>query len=183
MAAYKLILKNLLPHARIVYFHSFNHCKESKVVVFRGRKGVRKSCIAGKTTIGQAHPLPGTVVANDVHRMQITTPHRLQYCGMGLCQTDSICSPVLLFVGTDGFGAEKTSAGVFRRELDEPSKEEKQTTGQQAGTGASSNRAMLWNGADWARCYREIRRLRARIVKTDTGRQGEAFAVVAGPLV
>ncbi|MEN8506092.1 MULTISPECIES: hypothetical protein [Paraburkholderia] len=116
MAAYKLILRNLLPHARIIYFHSFNHCKESKVVVFRGRKGVRKSCIAGKTTIGEAHPLPGTVVANDVHRMQITTPHRLQYCGMGLCQTDSICSPVLLFVGTDGFGAEKDFHMVFCHE-------------------------------------------------------------------
>nr|WP_244220118.1 reverse transcriptase N-terminal domain-containing protein [Paraburkholderia terricola] len=34
---------------------------------------------------------------------------------------------------------------------------------------------MHWNRADWARCYREIRRLQARIVKTDTGRQGEAL--------
>nr|WP_243856848.1 reverse transcriptase N-terminal domain-containing protein [Paraburkholderia sp. BL6665CI2N2] len=69
----------------------------------------------------------------------------------------------------------QTSAWSFvTKESDELSKEEKQMTVQQAGTGASSDRAMHWNDVDWARCYREIRRLPARIVKaTQDGKYGK----------
>ncbi|RKE36328.1 reverse transcriptase-like protein [Paraburkholderia sp. BL23I1N1] len=42
-------------------------------------------------------------------------------------------------------------------------------TVQQPGTGASSDHATHWHGIDWARCYREIRRLQARIVKAEQG--------------
>ena len=59
-------------------------------------------------------------------------------------------------------------------------------TVQQFGTGASSDRARYWQGIDWARCHREVRRLQARIVKANTGRQawqGESLAMVADPLV
>jgi RNA-directed DNA polymerase len=34
-----------------------------------------------------------------------------------------------------------------------------------SGIGASSDRATHWHGIDWARCYREVRRLQARIAK------------------
>ncbi|RKR31244.1 group II intron reverse transcriptase/maturase [Paraburkholderia sp. BL17N1] len=51
-------------------------------------------------------------------------------------------------------------------------------TVQQAGTGASSDRAMHWNDVDRARCYREIRRLQARIVKaTQDGKYGKVKAL------
>ncbi|MEX3614033.1 MAG: group II intron reverse transcriptase/maturase [Burkholderia gladioli] len=51
-------------------------------------------------------------------------------------------------------------------------------TVQQSGTGAPSDRATHWHGIDWARCYREIRRLQARIVKaTQAGKYGKAKAL------
>ena len=51
-------------------------------------------------------------------------------------------------------------------------------TVQQFGTGASSDRAMHWHGIDWAQCYREVRRLQARIVKaTQAGKHGKVKAL------
>lgn len=51
-------------------------------------------------------------------------------------------------------------------------------TGQQYGTGASSDLATHWHGIDWARCYREVRRLQARIVKaTRAGKHGKVKAL------
>ena len=51
-------------------------------------------------------------------------------------------------------------------------------TGQQYGTGASSDLATHWHGIDWARCYREVRRLQARIVKaTQDGKHGKVKAL------
>ena len=51
-------------------------------------------------------------------------------------------------------------------------------TGQQYGTSASSDLATHWHGIDWARCYREVRRLQARIVKaTQDGKHGKVKAL------
>ena len=51
-------------------------------------------------------------------------------------------------------------------------------TVQQQGTGASSDRATHWHSIDWAGCYREVRRLQARIVKaTQEGRWGKVKAL------
>jgi len=51
-------------------------------------------------------------------------------------------------------------------------------TVQQSGTGASSDRATHWHGIDWASCYREVRRLQARIVKAQqAGRHGKVKAL------
>ena len=51
-------------------------------------------------------------------------------------------------------------------------------TMQQQGTGASSDRAKHWHSIDWAGCYREVRRLQARIVKaTQEGRCGKVKAL------
>ena len=64
------------------------------------------------------------------------------------------------------------------REFDQPLKEEKQMTVQQSGTGASSDRAAHWHGIDWASCYREVRRLQARIVKAEqAGKHGRVKAL------
>nr|WP_217497430.1 group II intron reverse transcriptase/maturase [Trinickia violacea] len=53
-----------------------------------------------------------------------------------------------------------------------------QMTGQKFGTGASSDLAIHWHGIDWARCYREVRRLQARIVKaTQDGKRGKVKAL------
>ena len=46
-------------------------------------------------------------------------------------------------------------------------------TEQQHRLGASSHGEVTWHGIDWAKCYREVRRLQARIVKaTREGRHG-----------
>ncbi|OIT13546.1 group II intron reverse transcriptase/maturase [Ralstonia solanacearum] len=51
-------------------------------------------------------------------------------------------------------------------------------TVQQLGAGASSNRARHWHEIDWAKCYREVRRLQARIVKaTQEGKHGKVKAL------
>ena len=51
-------------------------------------------------------------------------------------------------------------------------------TVQQLGTGASSDRAAHWHSIDWANCYREIRRLQARIVKAEqAGKHGKVKAL------
>ncbi len=51
-------------------------------------------------------------------------------------------------------------------------------TVQQSGTGASSDRATHWHGIDWASCYREVRRLQARIVKaSQSGKHGKVKAL------
>lgn len=51
-------------------------------------------------------------------------------------------------------------------------------TVRQSGTGASSDRATHWHSIDWARCYREVRRLQARIVKaTRDGKYGKVKAL------
>jgi RNA-directed DNA polymerase len=53
-----------------------------------------------------------------------------------------------------------------------------QMTGQQYSTGASSDLATHWHGIGWARCYREVRRLQARIVKaTQDGKHGKVNAL------
>lgn len=51
-------------------------------------------------------------------------------------------------------------------------------TVQQVSTGASSDPVAHWHEVDWARCYREVRRLQARIVKaTQEGRHGKVKAL------
>ncbi|MDX3928924.1 MAG: group II intron reverse transcriptase/maturase [Shinella sp.] len=52
------------------------------------------------------------------------------------------------------------------------------TTQEIACAGAPSHESVTWHSIDWARCYREVRRLQARIVKaTREGRYGRAKAL------
>ena len=51
-------------------------------------------------------------------------------------------------------------------------------TVQQFSAGASSDRVRYWQGIDWARCHREVRRLQARIVKAQqAGKHGRVKAL------
>jgi len=51
-------------------------------------------------------------------------------------------------------------------------------TVQQLGTGAPSDHAAHWHSIDWVNCYREIRRLQARIVKAEqVGKHGKVKAL------
>src|SRR5471030_1511696 len=51
-------------------------------------------------------------------------------------------------------------------------------TVQQLGTGAPSDHAAHWHSIDWVNCYREIRRLQARIVKAiQDGKDGKVKAL------
>jgi RNA-directed DNA polymerase len=52
------------------------------------------------------------------------------------------------------------------------------TTQEVLCAGAPSHGEVTWHGIDWAKCYREVRRLQARIVKaTQEGRQGKVRAL------
>lgn len=60
----------------------------------------------------------------------------------------------------------------------EPSKEGKQMTTQSVCAGAPSHGTVEWHSIDWAKCYGEVRRLQARIVKaTQEGRWGKVNAL------
>ena len=51
-------------------------------------------------------------------------------------------------------------------------------TSQAVCAGAPSGRSQHWHGINWAECYREVRRLQARIVKaTQEGRWGKVKAL------
>ena len=51
-------------------------------------------------------------------------------------------------------------------------------TSQAFCAGALSGRSQHWHGINWAECYREVRRLQARIVKaTQEGRWGKVNAL------
>lgn len=56
-----------------------------------------------------------------------------------------------------GLSLRKSLINLSRREL--------QMTGQAICAGAPSHETVDWHSIDWARCYREVRRLQARIVK------------------
>jgi len=52
------------------------------------------------------------------------------------------------------------------------------TTQEIACAGAPSHESMAWHSIDWAKCYREVRRLQARIVKaTREGKHGKVKAL------
>jgi RNA-directed DNA polymerase len=73
--------------------------------------------------------------------------------------------------------SEQTSLrSLFTRELDQPTKEEKQMTVTKAG--AASRKGVEWQAIDWAKAHHNVRRLQARIVKAvQAGRWGKVKAL------
>lgn len=75
--------------------------------------------------------------------------------------------------------SEQTFAwSFFTRLFEKLSQEGMQMTTQEVCAGAPSGEPTHWHGIDWAKCYREVRRLQARIVKaTQEGRWGKVNAL------
>lgn len=71
-----------------------------------------------------------------------------------------------------------STRSFFTKLFDQPFKRECKMTTQENCAGAPSHDLTPWHDIKWAKCYREVRRLQARIVKaTQEGRWGKVKAL------